>query len=395
MTSGIFFLSLSSHIYFYILTYYITIDIMLRIITYNCYNIKNSIQDICDLCNSYDLIFLQEIWLFQHELPLLSNICSDFEGFGTTAMDISNGIMSGRPYGGVAVLVRKSIRKECQVHTFDDSRLLGITVNTSDMPCYFLNVYMPYQCDDNYDLFVEYIGKISSIIEESVTSNLIVLGDFNAAVDTVFESELLEMCKSHQLVVSDYAAFGRDSGQYTYVSDAHCTTSWLDHVLCSQDLQRKLRLINVLDKLPSSDHLPLSVIIDVQVQSVPSVSTICPSPRAKVIYNWTKADTTDVNNYCMQTYNNFTKICIPPAIKCTNINCKSLEHRHEIDLFYSQICEALHCSSLDSIPSSKSNDCRSYIVPGFNDYVKDLHSVARSDYVVLERCRQAKIRNAM
>ena len=80
----------------------------------------------------------------------------------------------------------------------------------------------------------------------------------------------------------------------------------------------------------------------------------------------------------MQTYNNFTKICIPPAIKCTNINCKSLEHRYDIDLFYSQICEALHCSSLDSIPSSKSSYCRSYIVPGFNDYVKDLHSVARS-----------------
>ena len=178
---------------------------MLRIITYNCYNIKNSIQDICDFCNSYDLIFLQEIWLFQHELPvpLLSNICSDFEGFGTTAKDISNGIMSGRPYGEVAVLVRKSIRKECQVHTFDHSRLLGITVNTSDMPYYFLNVYMPYQCDDNYDLFVEYTGKISSIIEESATSKLVVLGDFNAAVDTVFESELLEMCKSHQLVVSD------------------------------------------------------------------------------------------------------------------------------------------------------------------------------------------------
>ena len=50
---------------------------------------------------------------------------------------------------------------------------------------------MPYQCDDNCDLFVEYIGKISSLMEESVTSNLIVLGDYNAAVDTVLESELL------------------------------------------------------------------------------------------------------------------------------------------------------------------------------------------------------------
>ena len=315
-------------------------------------------------------------------------------------MDISNGIMSGRPYGSVAVLVRKSIQKECQVHTFDDSRLLGITVNTSDMPCYFLNVYTPYQCVDNYDLFVNYIGKISSIIEESVTSILIVLGDFNAAVDTVFEPELLEMCKSHQLVVSDFAAFGRDSGQYTFVSDAHCTTSWLDHVLGSHDLQRKLQLTNILDKLPSSDHLAFSVIIDVQVQSVPSVSTICSSPRAKVIYNWTKADTTDVNNYCMQRCDNFSKICIPPPIKCTNINCKSLERRHEIDLFYSQICEDLHCSSLDSIPSSKSSECRNYILPGFNDYVKDLHSITRSDYVVwcrisIKYCRQAMIRNAM
>ena len=36
---------------------------MLRVITYNCFNIKNSIQDICDLCNSYDLLFLQETWL--------------------------------------------------------------------------------------------------------------------------------------------------------------------------------------------------------------------------------------------------------------------------------------------------------------------------------------------
>ena len=82
---------------------------------------------------------------------------------------------------------------------------------------------MPYQCDDNYDFFVEYIGKISSLIEESAASNLIVLGDFNAAVDE---------CEVY--CVSDHVALGRDSGQYAYVSDAHCTTSWLNHVLCSQ-----------------------------------------------------------------------------------------------------------------------------------------------------------------
>ena len=119
-------------------------------------------------------------------MSLLSNINSDIEGFGTTTMDISKGILSGKPYGRVAVLIRKSIRKACQIHSYDDSHLLGITVSTSDISCYFLNVYVPYQCDDNYDLFVEYIGKRSFLIEESAASNLIVLGDFNAAVDTVF-----------------------------------------------------------------------------------------------------------------------------------------------------------------------------------------------------------------
>ena len=75
----------------------------------------NSIQDICDLCNSYDLTFLQENWLLNKKLHLLSNIhvYSDFEGFGTSAIDSSNSMFSGRPHGGVVVRIRKSIRKAC------------------------------------------------------------------------------------------------------------------------------------------------------------------------------------------------------------------------------------------------------------------------------------------
>ena len=49
-------------------------------------------------------------------------------------------------------------------------------------------------------------------------------------------------------------------------------------------------------------------------------------------------------------------------------------------LFIHSLC-ALQSSSLDCIPSSKPSDSHGYIEPGFNDYVKDLHSVARSDYV--------------
>ena len=38
---------------------------MIRAITYNCQGLKSSIHDIQALCSTYDLIFIQESWLFQ------------------------------------------------------------------------------------------------------------------------------------------------------------------------------------------------------------------------------------------------------------------------------------------------------------------------------------------
>ena len=53
----------------------------------------------------------------------------------------------------------------------------------------------------------------------------------------------------------------------------------------------------------------------------------------------------------------------------------------DIDQMYSQICCAFEQSRHDSLPSSKMN-CRDYIVPGFNEYVKELHHAARNAYFV-------------
>ena len=45
---------------------------------------------------------------------------------------------------------------------------------------------MSYQCDDNFELFMEYAGKLSALIEESPTSNVAIIDDFNAGIDTQF-----------------------------------------------------------------------------------------------------------------------------------------------------------------------------------------------------------------
>ena len=69
---------------------------------------------------------------------------------------------------------------------------------------FILNIHLPYQSSDNFGEFFNYLVKIASIIEEKDTSNVVITGDFNAAVNTPFESELIAICENTGLVISDY-----------------------------------------------------------------------------------------------------------------------------------------------------------------------------------------------
>ena len=192
-------------------------DDNLRITSLNCYGIKTSLYQVYELCEKSDIVFLQETLLFTHELSILSTLHPDFEGMGVSAIDSTSSIISGRPFGGVAILIRKKLRQYCNFLFYDDARIIGLELKFLSDNIYLLNVYLPYQCHDNYDAYVEYIGKISAIIEDCSTSKLAIIGDFNAKVGTIFESELISFCSDRQLIISDYDLFGRSSDKYTYV----------------------------------------------------------------------------------------------------------------------------------------------------------------------------------
>jgi len=81
----------------------------LNVCSFNCRSVKSSVEEICMLCGVSDLVLLQEHWLLPHELCYLSNIHPDFLAIGLSAIDLSNGILTGRPYGGTAILYRKTL----------------------------------------------------------------------------------------------------------------------------------------------------------------------------------------------------------------------------------------------------------------------------------------------
>ena len=68
----------------------------LKTVSFNCHGLKSSTVEIKYLCSNHDILFLQETWLFEQELTLLSNIHPEFEGCGVSGMDSENHLLTGR-----------------------------------------------------------------------------------------------------------------------------------------------------------------------------------------------------------------------------------------------------------------------------------------------------------
>ena len=90
--------------------------------------------------------------------------------------------------------------------------------------------------------------------EELVCPNVCILGDFNACSGNKFGKLLDTFSMENGFVISDKALMTSDT--FTFVSDCHGTTSWLDHCLSSINFHNIISGIKVLQEYISSDHRP-------------------------------------------------------------------------------------------------------------------------------------------
>ena len=151
-----------------------------------------------------------------------------FNGAGMSAMDFQSKIIKGRPYGGVGFLIRKSVFQFCTVKEYDDSRILGrpIEYTKEGTSMLLLCVYLPYQCNDNYDEYLNCMNKIVQIVFEYPKANVYVMGDFNSDLSRgdLFGDEFMQICNGHSLSIVDKELL--PDIHLTCTSNAHSTTSW-------------------------------------------------------------------------------------------------------------------------------------------------------------------------
>ena len=64
-----------------------------------------------ELCLESDIILVQEHWQTPANISNILNFSTYHTGYGISAMNacVDSGVLYGRPYGGVAILVRNSL----------------------------------------------------------------------------------------------------------------------------------------------------------------------------------------------------------------------------------------------------------------------------------------------
>ena len=85
--------------------------------------------------------------------------------------------------------------------------------------------------------------------------------------------------------------------------------------------------------------------------------------QTNVAFSCTKTTTVDIERYRTLTFELLVNINLLHAITCDDCNCKSAEHKLQVDQIYMQLCAVLEKASRDGIPSFTVNSSRDYIIP--------------------------------
>ena len=354
---------------------YFTINCM-RISTYNCKSSKRNVGGIQMLCSNSDVVFLQEHWLFPADLSSLNSIHSEFMSFGISSMNMSDGILMGRPYGGVAVLWRKHLTPRVQPVTFDD-RIVGLEYTIDNIKMLLLGVYFPYNSEHNFEEFIFCLGKIRTIVEEFDSPYVYVFGDLNADVEkqTSFGCELRAFCQESDLIIADSVFLKR--GSVTHVNEGHGTESWLDHVVCSKGAFEFIDNISISYHIVSSDHFPMTAVL-----TLPSVEPIHVTEEQSAgsgtwVVDWSSFEQRQLDLYLADVHDRLNNIHVPfDVLYCDNESC--VQHGDAIDKYYAQIISCLNEASHSTISKLVRNGQK--VIPGWNEYVRNAHSTLGDIY---------------
>ena len=333
----------------------------LNLVSFNCRGWNLGQLSVKDLLRSHDICFIQEHWLLQDQLGLL-NVNSDFLSIGVSGMDSSK-LLLGRPYGGCAILYKRSLLPHISKLDSTSKRFCSLIIrDCNGSTTLLMCVYLPYSDGSNESSndFLVTLGEIEGFIDRHSFDNIIIGGDFNVDFNrtNINRQHLLNFMIDLDLVSADQSASSHIT--HTYMRDDGLVSSWPDHFLCNRSFARSLTNIHCLDMGSNlSDHSPLACSLSIDTSCVPSFTPASSTPAQPRIA-WHKVTDNDLASYCEMVSNllpNFPE----SLMHCSDPTCSI--HCSVLDSYCVEFARCLHVCALKTLPLVS----MSSTVPGWNN----------------------------
>jgi exonuclease III len=351
----------------------------IRIASYNCKNVKRSIDDVKTLCQMCDIIALQETWLLPEELPFRGSINGDFGYAGVSAVDSGAGMLRGRAHGGVALVWRRSVMRDVTIVQCDNPRICAIKIVDSGRSVLVFSVYMPSDAAHNLTEFTHCIGTVSAIIDSCCVEDVFIAGDWNSHPGEPFYHELMNFCDDNEWTCIDIEQLGLTSGTFTFISDAHGSTRWLDHVIVTKSAIGLVDNVYVKYDSLCSDHFPL--ILDCNFNVIrPKIKNYNNESCINKNIVWGNRTSDEIKLYREECHKRLRNIDFPMDVSnCCDRRCNEPKHEKIIDSLYNAVVTALSQASIASREPGRARRKLKRVV-GWNRHVSDVHREARSSF---------------
>ena len=354
---------------------------------------------------------LTETWFRPNELhtiksalqnhPNFSNDYKSYEIFSKSGMTEIEADYSGRPFGGVSVIIKNNKYFTCkEIENLSDRIVsVGIYDGESNLIQVICCTYMPFYNGngDQTDLYVETIDALQAVVDQyASTAPIKIIGDLNAQLPTnhklaknwfkqgnfnIYSNILYDFLIFNDFIAADLLQ--KQIVNYTYFCHENKYYTWIDHIICERRDEKNITSCHIIPEEPgnTSDHLPVQLKFSISIsgknkQKVISHNTIHP--------NWT-------NHKNVEKYSKLvTEECSKMAPICINsLNDSNIKYK--IDQRLEQINNILITATKQSgcIPQ-KVLKAKTYWCPELSQ-LRDKKRIWWSIWISLGRPREGLI----
>ncbi len=228
------------------------------------------------------MIGLSEHWLHSFEINAMSNIHPDYCYSIECVPDRENSTFCYpcllRGHGGVALLWHKSLNSVVSQVPFPrNDRIVGLRIKCHPSDILVFSVYLPTRSGST-DPFREMLDLMDSIFVRHPDCITLFMGDFNADIGSPMsppneQGKILIRYLDRWSYVSTHLFLHSDGPIFTYESDAHHSTSVIDHILCPSSFIPRIEHSSVLSHHPlnTSDHIAVHAVISISLSPPPAI----------------------------------------------------------------------------------------------------------------------------